>query len=189
MTQRLAWWIALGIVVVTAVATAPAAEACPCCGPCSKYDHMMPPEPGPLADVYVRAQPALLGRARGARLIRLLTGSTWRPQAGSMVGSANLVLVDPRAVAAAQPVGVTTTRTALVRNVIRRPGRVLIAIDGMLYRIGPCRDGRRMTTCLVRTDEAPTADDLVPGGGTFAPPPPPPPPPAAGLSQPAPGGE
>jgi len=183
MTQRLAWWIALGIVAATAVATAPAAEACPCCGPCSKYDHMMPPEPGPLADVYVRAEPAQLGRARGARLMRLLTGATWRPKAGSMVGSANLVLVDARAVAV--PVESASTRTALVRNVIRRPGRALIAIDGMLYRIGPCRDGRRMTTCLVRTDEAPTADDLVPGGGTFAPPPPPPDP---RLPPPAPGG-
>jgi hypothetical protein len=173
MMQRLAWWIALGIVAVTAVVTAPAADACPCCGPCSKYDHMLPaPEEAPLAAVYVRAQPAQLGRARGARLIRLLTGSIWRPQAGSMVGSANLVLVDPRAVAAAQPVGVTTTRTALVRTVIRRQGRALIAIDGVLYRIDACRDGRRMTTCLVRTDEVPTADDLVPGGGRFAPPPP-----------------
>jgi hypothetical protein len=115
--------------------------------------------------------------------MRLLTGATWRPKAGSMVGSANLVLVDPRAVAV--PVESASTRTALVRNVIRRPGRALIAIDGMLYRIGPCRDGRRMTTCLVRTDEAPTADDLVPGGGTFAPPPPPPDP---RLPPPAPGG-
>lgn len=184
MTHRLAWWIALGIVAVTAVATAPAAEACPCCGPCNKYDHMLPPPPeeAPLADVYVRARPALLGRARGARLMRLLTGATWRPQAGSMVGSANLVLVDPRAVAATQPVVPTNTRTALVRNVIRRQGRALIAIGGLLYRIDACRDGRRLTTCLVRTDEAPTADDLVPGGGRFAPPPP-------GIApQPEPGG-
>lgn len=183
MTHRLAWWLALGIVAVTAVATAPAAEACPCCGPCSKYDHMMPPEPAPLADVYVRAQPALLGRARGARLMRLLTGAIWQPKAGSTVGAATLVLVDPRAVASALPVPTAATRTALVRNIIRRPGRALIALDGMLYRIAPCRDGRRMTTCLVRTDEAPTAADLVPGGGTFAPPPPP-----AAPGQPAPGG-
>lgn len=186
MTHRLAWWIALGIVAVVAAATAPAAEACPCCGPCSKYDHMIPPpEDAPLAEVYVRAQPALLGRARGPRLMRLLTGALWRPQAGSTVGSATLVLVDPRAVTSTLAVPTTSTRTALVRNVIRRRGRPLIAIDGMLYRIAPCRDGRRMTTCLVRTDEAPTADDLVPGGGNFAPPPPP----NTAPTQPTPGGE
>lgn len=80
------------------------------------------------------------------------------------------------------PVG---TRTVLVRNVIRRDRRALIAVGGVLYRIAPCRDGRRMSTCLVRTDLAPTPDDLVPGG--FASPPPPPPP--RGLAEPEPGGE
>jgi|JI10StandDraft_1071094.scaffolds.fasta_scaffold02666_9 hypothetical protein len=187
MQTRLALWIVSGMVALGALfaATAPDAQACPCCGPCSKYDQrMQAPEELPLADTYVRAQPAPLGRARGARLMRLLTGATWRPQAGAPVGSANLQLVDPRAVASTLgvPVG---TRTVLVRNVIRRDRRALIAVGGVLYRIAPCRDGRRMSTCLVRTDLAPTPDDLVPGG--FASPPPPPPP--RGLAEPEPGGE
>jgi len=187
MQTRLALWIVSGMVALVALfaATAQDAQACPCCGPCSKYDQrIQAPAELPLADVYVRAQPAALGRARGARLMRLLTGATWRPQAGAPVGSANLQLVDPRAVAStlvAQPIG---TRTELVRNIIRRDRRALIAIGGVLYRIAPCRDGRRMSTCLLRTDLVPSPGDLVPGG--FAPPPPPPP---QGLAAPEPGGE
>lgn len=185
MSTRVAWWFAVAIAAVVVVAaTAPAAEACPCCGPCSKYDRMVPPEVevAPLAEVYVRARPAALGRGRSGAVMKLLTTSTWRPRKAAP-GVTPLALYDTQTIVGAggyaPPAG---ARAVLVRNVIRRGGRVAVAIDRQLFQISPCRDRGRMTTCLVRLPEQLTADDLVPGGGDFAPPPP-------SVNQPAPGGE
>lgn len=158
------------VATLLAAAGARPAAACPCCGPCSKYDRMMQPPviEVPMAPVYVRARPAVVGK-RGD-VLRVLTGARWLPRrAAAALPRLRLVALTamPATTDPAAP-----EQTLIVRNVIARGGRLAVALGGALYQVSPCRDRGRATTCLVRLAEAPAVDDLVPEQGDFAAPPP-----------------
>ncbi len=147
-------------VLALALAASMPADACPAGRPCNKYRRPPPPPPQQLVH-YMRTSPGTLDRFDRATLVWLLTGSTW------VSGRDVIRFVDPMHVEGAhfaRPPGggrPADGRVVLIRELERTRAGVFVGIDGVLFTLSPCRNGRAWTTCL---DQTQTTDAQLFGG-------------------------
>ena len=137
-------WLLFLLVVIS---IARRAEACPCCDPCSKYDHLknLPP-PEPLADEYVAERAvAMSGHPKRAEVMKILTRVKFVAK-----GVRKLRIVH----AAHVPATIDhagDARMEIVHDLVAKRGHFWVTIGGMVYTVEPCTDGRKhATTCLIQ---------------------------------------
>lgn len=138
----------LGFVVL--VVTARPADACPCCGPCNKYKRERIEMPPPV-EVYVRVKPAPMPRpARSAKVMALLTGSTWRARKPARARGLNRLRIFDAASIPEEVDPSDAIDNQIVRELELEDGHFVIELGGGRYQVSPCRDHGRVTSCLVR---------------------------------------
>jgi hypothetical protein len=145
-------FVVLAVFALVTVAAVKSADACPCCGPCNKYnfDRLERAEP---VEVYVREKAAAMPRpAKRAKVMALLTGSTWRARRPAKVRALGRVRIfDGSDVPDSIELEADVSQQ-IVRDVALEDGHFFVELGGGRYQVSSCRDRGRVTSCLVRVN-------------------------------------
>jgi hypothetical protein len=142
--------VVLAVLVLATFAAVKSADACPYGRPCNKYkmNRMERAEP---VEVYVRERPAAMPRpAKPAKVMALLTGSTWRARKPARVRALGRVRIFNGSDVPDSIELDADVSPQIVRGVTLEDGHFVVALGGGRYQVSPCRDRGRVTSCLVR---------------------------------------
>ena len=139
------------LALLTVVATAGAARACPASAhPCMKYKGMMLVAP----QGYVHSIRGDIPKWSDARITKFLSSGSWQPVYDRHKAYPNRALLP-------QPVSFvtadkavdydSTNRMVIVRRLEKQPGGLLVEIDGAPWKLQRCA-ARTSTACLVPTE-------------------------------------